>query len=370
MTLKYQRKIKQLTLMAAMIFLVSLNISISAREPVAAIRANFKIEPLPNECRRLTDGAGRVLLLVPRGQAVPKGSQGIQVVRTPVRRVVFTSPTQACFLRCLRDTQVWASVVGVTTPEEQWYIPEIKHGLRQGRIAYLGDSFKPDFERLQALRPELVLVYSGAAGQMGLIKKLQELGIPYAVDNEYLEADPLARLEWLRFIAAFYGQDQVATAFLANSRSQIEALQHRFTVAHRPKVAWGVIYQGKVFVPAGNSYAARMITLAGGDYIFKNKLKGQGGVNIGIEEFYKSAREAEILIYTSFPEITPRIATILKMAPALADLKAIRQQRVWSLQPWYYQSLDQSSGILLDLAAIFHPELYRGHQVNYYSKLP
>ena len=358
-------------LMVVLILMVAIWIPVAAREPLAAVKVNFKIEPLPHGCRRVTDGAGRVLLLVPRGQSVPKGFKGIQVVRTPVRRVVFTSPTQVCFLRCLKENPVWESVVGVTIPEKQWYIPEIKQGLRQGRIAYLGDSFKPDFERLQALRPELVLVYSGAAaGQMGLIKKLQELGIPYAVDNEYLEADPLARLEWLRFITAFYGQDQVATAFLANSRSQIGALQHQFIAFPRPKVAWGVIYQGRVYVPAGNSYAARMIALAGGEYIFKDKLKGQGGVNIGIEEFYKAAREAEILIYTSFPEITPRIATILKAAPALADLKAIRQQRVWSLQPWYYQSLDQSSGILLDLAAIFHPELYRGRQINYYSKLP
>ena len=64
-------------------------------------------------------------------------------------------------------------LVGVTTPAEKWYVPEVKKGMAAGKIAFLGKSGSLDFERLRQQRPELVLTWDP-----GIIPMLDELGDP------------------------------------------------------------------------------------------------------------------------------------------------------------------------------------------------
>jgi len=77
-----------------------------------------------------------------------------------------------------------------------------------------------------------------------------------------------------------------------------------------------------------------------------------------------------VFIYPSFPPYVSSIEDILKGGPILAKLKTVKEGKVWCFQPWYYQSLDKTEGIIEDLAAIFHPELYPEHELKYVMKLP
>jgi iron complex transport system substrate-binding protein len=136
----------------------------------------------------------------------------------------------------------------------------------------------------------------------------------------------------------------------------------------KPRIVWGIIYGGKVYVPDKDSYVARMINMAGGDYLFKESSAANAAISI--ESFYAKAKEADIFIYAAFPGNVPSIRAIVNNAPVLGDLKAIHRQRVWSFQPWYNQTLDKNDQVLLDLATIFHPEVFQGEPVRNFQKVP
>jgi iron complex transport system substrate-binding protein len=319
------------------------------------VTTGFKIESYNNNIKKVSDGAGRQLLLVTRGTKVPPRDQKLPVIYTPLRKVIYASVTQACLLRPFNDRSIWKSIVGVTIPQDQWYIPEIKTGLKNGGISYVGDSFTPDFELIKSLNPDLVMVYGGPSGQYKLIQMLKELQIPYAVNNDYLENDPLGRLEWIKFIGAFYNKETEATTYFEQVSKRIDRLKNQIKQqrAVKPKVAWGMSYNGKVYVPGDQSFAAKMIELAGGEFVFNRVISGVSSLEIGLEEFYLKAQVADILILAVYPNQAPSIAAIVKETPLFKELKAVATNKVWCLQPWYNQLLDKPDELIADLAVIF-----------------
>lgn len=330
----------------------------------------FHIEYLENGVKKITDGASRQILLVPRGKKIPMEYKSLPVIYTPINRVLYASVTQVCFLRPFNDPGIWKSIIGVTSPSEEWYLNEVKSGLQNGRITFVGDSFKPNFELIQSIRPELVFVYTGPTGQYGLIKMLEELKIPYVVDNDYLETNPLGRLEWLKFIAAFYNKDIEADSYIKKIAQRVKRLHNKLRPLKKPKIAWGMIYNGKAFVPGNQSFAAQMITLAGGDNVFADSVNGVSSIEVSMEQFYMKAREADIFIYAVFPAFASSLNAIQVETPLLGEIKAFRSQKVWCLQPWYNQLLDKTDEIIFDLAHIFHPDLNNQYRVKHFKKIP
>lgn len=89
------------------------------------------------------------------------------------------------------------------------------------------------------------------------------------------------------------------------------------------------------------------------------------------ETLYASGKTADVFIVpgTSNFGITS-IRAITSQHSTLAEFKAIRAGTVWCFQPWWWQALDRSDEIVADLAAIFHPELFQGHAIRHFLKLP
>ena len=326
---------------------------------------HFRIEYLGNGRKLVTDGAGRKLLLIPRGQRPPEGYRQNQIIEIPVRRVVSKWTTIPPLLKALG---VIDSIVGVTTREKQWHIDEIRRGMEEGKIKYLGESRVTDYEKLRSVKPDVFF-----AGEWEKTEKLNELGIPFAVVTEYLEKNPLGRLEWIKFFAAFYNREREAEQFFKRAVKGTNMLSGRLRgLVNRPDILWGFIMgRGTVYVPRADSYVAKMISMAGGHYVFGN-LRQTGSAAITLEQFYARGRDADIYIS---PGTLPQygITSIKKLIathPILAGFKSVREGNVWCFQPWYWESIDKTDDIIEDLAAIFHPRLFPGHRPGYFLKLP
>ncbi|OPX33727.1 MAG: hypothetical protein B1H11_12035 [Desulfobacteraceae bacterium 4484_190.1] len=326
---------------------------------------HFHVEYLANGCKRVTDGAGRELLLVPRGQKAGAARQDSMVIRIPVKRVITKWTTIPPLLRAVG---VMDSIVGVTTRKKDWHIKEIRTGMEEGRIKYVGESRTTDYERLRAINPDVFF-----AGEWEKTEKLNELEIPFAVVTEYMEKDPLGRLEWIKFFAAFYNREHKADEFFEKAVENVDTLSKKLEqVGNRPNILWGFISgRGIVYVPKADTYVARMISMAGGHYMFVN-LRQTGSAAITLEEFYARGKDADIYIS---PGTLPQygITSIKKLVaihPVLCDFRSIKRGNVWCFQPWYWESIDKTDEIIEDLAAIFHPGLFPGHKPGYFFKLP
>ena len=351
-------------------------IELAGEELEIKYSSSFSITTYGNDIKLVTDGEGQKFFLVPKSidevPTLPTEAADATVIRTPVDSAVFGSTTQVGSLLAIADDAVLDSIGGVSSGAYSWYIDAIEERLADGRIAFIGgDGFTdPDYEAIIALEPDIAFLYTGDWGQQDIMTKLTELGISSAIDNDYLEGGYMSRLEWIRFIAAFYNLDEVAYDYMLEQEVLVESVKADIESLDKPKVVWASIWEGIVYVTGADTYAAKQITDAGGEYVFADY--GDTSAGLTMEEFYEQSKDADILIYASNAMwmTNPTITGILEMAPVLAEMKAVIDGNVYALSDDYFTASYKVARSVKDLAAMFNPELYTDWSIESYDKLP
>ncbi len=334
--------------------------------------SHFNIEYLDDGYKIVTDGMERRLLLCPRGKPLLKGFDKTRAVEIPVRRVALNNTVNAALLRPIRALDSIAGIclggMGMTATN----FDTIQKGVASGKIIHLGNGNPVDYERLKALAPDIVF---GRDWNQRLIPMLDAMKIPVAVVDYFRENHPLAQLEWVRFVAAFYDKEKEAARFFDRAEQRIAAIEARAKQAsHKPKVLGGVVHMGKVHVPLADSLMARMYAMGGGEYVFKDLtpisfMAGYG--TITMEAFYAGAKNADLYITESSAGHGPRtIRELTAVAKIDLDIKPVRTQKIWVTQPWYWESMDHMDEIVEDIAAIIHPELFPDHRLGFFTPMP
>jgi len=328
---------------------------------------HFRIKHLKSEDSKLiTDGAGRKLLLVHHIDKVTVKNINA-VIKIPVKRVITRWSTIPSFLRSLG---VEDTIVAVVTREEEPCDEYIKHRIYSRNIEIIGGPSSIDYEKLIVLNPDIFFISKWQS--IKISKKLNQLNISYAVIAEYLEDNPLGRTEWIKFFATFYDREKIAQKIFSRVVKKIKEIEVRLRCEKlKPKILWCFIRQdGTIYVPRGDSYVAKMIAMAGGNYVFK-QLKKVNNVPISLEYFYLCGRDADIYI-SAVPLPQYGITSIKKLTafhPMLCDFKSIKKGNVWYLCSYYWESAEKIDEIIEDLAAVFHPRLFPNHKPKYFFKL-
>lgn len=315
------------------------------------------------------DALNRTLILVPRGAQPPAGLSGL-IIYTPVERVVLMSATQVALVERLRERAPWIldRVVGVMWGGQfEWYFEEFSERLSRGLIKDVGPDYSPNLEELVALRPDLVVIYTFPGSD--LPARLQELGIPFVVDNEYLETTPLGRFEWIKLVATFFDLDEAAYSIFAEVEEEVGRTVNDIARAGTspPLVCWFMVYRGTVYAAGGESFPANALSMLRARYAFSD-VKSSGSISTNLEEVLSRCRDADVVIYpTSF---ISSISDILSEAPELADIKAFREGRVYAYAPTIFQlGYYDTEGWVRDLAVILYPSLYPGQGTKYFVRL-
>ncbi|MCL1912417.1 MAG: ABC transporter substrate-binding protein [Eubacteriaceae bacterium] len=327
----------------------------------------FSLEYLEDGAKLLTDAENQKFLLVPRGETAPEGYEDTILLYYPVERAVSFSITQVGMVAHYDGLLDYFG--GVTGDAGTWgEVKNIEEYLASGKIKYLGGSSTPDYELVQEINPEIAFVYTGNSAQTDLINMLTQLGIPVAVDNEYMEATHQGRMEWTKFIAAFFGYEDEAVSYVDWQLENLAQMEALIAGKGKPKVAWGMVYNGVVYVPGNESYVAGAVRAAGGDYIFSG-IVGAGSTQISIEEFYATLVEADIWIYPSNKNYLPSYKALFELAPVAADAPVVANGNVWQFDEFYYYYTNEADMQVVELAAIFHPDVFEGHEFRHYHLL-
>jgi iron complex transport system substrate-binding protein len=324
----------------------------------------FTVNRISEVRTEVRDGAGRMLVLVPRHAPAPADVDPNRLVRTPVERVAAYGFFDVATMRALGVLE--SVLVGVTHPAEGWYIPEVRQGMAAGRIAYLGGSSSIDFERLKQQQPELVLTWDPA-----IIPMLDTLQIPCAITSTPTAMCLNARMRFVQFLAPFFGKENEADAFFQRVNNALIAIRERTAgAAPTPKVMWGDIYEKRVLVEPGNAWVGELVGLAESDYLFDD-VYGTSCIEIAVERFLYSGEEADILFtYRDKESGATSKAALARMNPLLENIRPLSQGKVYAPLPHYIQSGDRLDEILTEIAAILHPEVYPGYQYRYFMELP
>ena len=324
----------------------------------------FTVNRISDQRTDVRDGAGRTLVLIPRGVPAPKDVDPTRIVRTPVRSVVAYGFFDVATLRALGVLE--DTLVGVTTPQKRWYVDDVKQGLASGKVAFLGNASSIDLERLKQQQPELVLTWDNA-----IIPMLDELGIPCAVTSTPVAMCLNARMRFVQFLAPFFCREKEAAAFFDRVNQALIDIRERTAGAGpQPKVMWGDIYEKRVLVEPGNAWVGELVGLAESDYLFDD-VYGTSCIEIAVERFLYSGQDADIFFtYRTASDGVTSKAALARLNPLLADIRPIKEGKVYAPLPHYVQSGDHLDEILTEIAAILHPTAYPGYKLHYFVELP
>ncbi|MEW6657999.1 MAG: ABC transporter substrate-binding protein [Thermodesulfobacteriota bacterium] len=327
------------------------------------VGATFSVRELGEGRKEIIDGVGRRFLLVPAGKAALPGYESNQIITIPVRRVGAGVSYDIGAMRYLGVLS--ESLVGVTRKEDKWGSLDVKAGMKSGRIAYLGEANAIDYEKLRTVAPDVMLIWDKR-----LIPKLNELKIPGVITTTPMATTIDERLQYFHFLAALFGREELAKKYAEGIRAKLAEVKKRaMSASRKPKVIWGDIYQKRVLVEPMNAYVAQLVEAAGGDYLFDD-VRGVSCLEITLERFFSSGLEAEIFFTYRSPAMgIDSKQKLITENPRLADIKPFKTGLVYCPLPHFYESLERLDEIIVEIAAILHPQLYQGYELKFFQKL-
>ncbi len=307
--------------------------------------------------------------LVPRDSIVPEFLSSRKVIRTPINRIVCLSTTHIAFIDAIGETD---KIVGLSGSRFVSH-PEVLKRVEEGLIADVGYGQNLNFEAIISLQPDVVMVYGVDSEIIGFLNKFDDLGITAVLNAEYLENSPLGKAEWVKFVGTFFNKrvqsDSLFTS-IADAYNHLVSSHSRQAV--KPNVMVGLPYRESWWVPGGNSFMAKLVADAGGDYLGKNQPS--------LESFIISYEEA--LIWASQADVWLNTGTV-RTAKEMVDIDSrFEKFGVFSTGKIYNNNLRMSPGggydfwergtmephlILSDLIAIFHSSY--PDSLHYYLKI-
>ena len=306
-----------------------------------------------------------MLFIARDGETAPAGFGG-QVLEGDARRIICMSSTHVAMLDLAGAVE---RVVGVSGID---YLTNAYVAAHRDRIADAGYEGNVDYERIVAQQPDLVLLY-GVNGASGMEPKLRELGIPFVYIGEYLEDDPLGKAEWLVAVAETVGRREAAEETFAAIPERYETLKKRVAdTADTPSVMLNTPYGDSWFMPSAGNYLVRLITDAGGRYVYPQNDTGRS-LPIDLEEAALLVSEADLWLHVqaaSLDELRSRY-------PRFADAPCVREGRIWNCDrrsnaaggnDFWESSVVHPDLVLRDLMKILHPELV-GEPFVYYRRI-
>ncbi len=306
------------------------------------------------------------------GNAIlPDSMENFPVIPVPVKKVVVLSTTHIGFISALHEENSIAGVSGFNYV----YDGKVRERIREGWVKDVGYVPALDYEAIISLHPDLVFLYGLNASVTAVSERLQKAGIPSVIIAEYLENHPLGKMEWLKVFGALYGKEDLAESLFTRVAEEYTALAEKASAATPgPAVLAGLPWKDTWYMAGGNSFMARLIHDAGGDYLWKDDPSDEY-IPLDLETAFMKAWKAGCWINTG----TARdLAEIAARDERFKNLPVYKAGNVFNndarLNPeggndYWESGVVNPEKILADLIKILHPGLAGDHEFVYYRKL-
>ncbi len=284
-------------------------------------------------------------------------------IKIPVKRIVVMSSTHIAQLEAINATDC---IVGFMWGKRyKIYFEDVAEKLENGKILDVGSSNAPDYEKILSLNPDLVVIYVTEYNE-NVRRKLEELKIPYIVDSEWRENDPLGRAEWVKFFAALTDREEEAEKYFTRVEKNVLEVKNTGN-SEKPRLIWFSVWKGTVYVPRGESYVAKMAEYANADYVFSD-LNGTGSAEITLEDLLLRGSYADVAVYSSYKVKT--VDDLLKVDSRLSEIRPVKTGRIYRISEDYWQlGLLHTDVVVKDLAAICHPEKFEGYKPRFFVRV-
>lgn len=310
-------------------------------------------------------------LLLPYGVAVPPQYATYQRIDIPIQKIVTHSSTHLGLLDALDARNV---VVGHSKADNV-YNPKYLDLIASGQIAMVGRDNSTNIEMVISLDPDVLMSvgYPGKGHDTETI--LAEAGIPVIPNAEWRETSLLGRAEWIKLMAALLNKEALANTVFNNVVQAYDSLTNLARGATtKPILISGAPIQGTWYIPAGDSYKAKLFRDAGGDYPWMD-LPGTGNVVVSMEEVLQQGLHADIWTDVRFAESREEI---IAHDPRYEDFEAYQTGALYNFNKrvissgandYWETGVVSPHYILADFIKIIHPELLPDYTLFFYQPL-
>ena len=298
----------------------------------------------------ITIEGGDQFLLVPEGKEAPDGLDAdITVIHQPLENIYLVATSTMDFFRAL-DGLGSISLSG--TKADGWYIDEAKQALEDGSIVFAGKYSAPDYELILSKNCDLALESTMIYHNPEVKEKLEEFGIPVLVEHSSYESHPLGRTEWVKLYGALLDKEEEAEAVFEEQAEKLNSIKDSENTG-KTVAFFYINSMGSANVRKSNDYVSKMIELAGGKYIFNDlgtDEEGLSTMNMGMEDFYAGAKDADYIIYNSTIDgELGSLDELLKKSTLLKDFKAVKEGNVWCLTKSMFQETTCLGDVIMDI---------------------
>ena len=282
-----------------------------------------------------------------------------------IERVACLSTTHIPFLAALGRTDIIKGTGFADLVINQ----DLKQRIDRGEIINITSGHELDAEMVYKIEPELMFVYPyGGAGY----EKYLDAGIGCVQISEYLEDTPLGRAEWIKVFGALLNCSEKADSIFKDITTKYMALQNLASNStSRPTVFTGSYDAGNWFMPPGNSFVSRLISDAGGAYLYQDSI-AQGNLIVPFESLYMKAYQADFwgkILYQK-GELTE--AKLTEDDQRMGNIHSFQTRQVFYCNAaetdYHGQAIIEPQVLLADLIKVLHPELLPEYQSVYFKK--
>lgn len=310
----------------------------------------FAIDRYEDGYSMISVADGSRYLIVPEGKTAPeKLDKGIKIINRPAENIYLAATSAMGIFEAL---DCGNSVKFSGTKAEDWYIDYARNAMENGSILYAGKYREPDYELLVSENCGLSVQSTMIEHTPEVKEKLEKLGITVFVDYSSYESHPLGRSEWIKVYGEITGNSDEAESIFTEQTQQLDDYESTGKTA----VFFYISNSGQAVTRKPGDYVTKMIEIAGGENIFKDlgSENASSAVTMEMEKFYKTAKDADFIIYNSTigGEINS-LDELISKNKLLADFKAVKDGNVWCTRNNLFQETMKLSAVISDFNKIF-----------------
>ncbi len=298
-----------------------------------------------------------------------KNTDKLSIISSPTNSAVLSGTQIAMF-----DKLKIIDKISAVANAKYIYNPNIRTQVQNGKIEELGDASTLNIEKAYLNNSDIIFATAWDKIDPKFEKLLaQNKSIAFVMD--WQEQSPLARAEWIKFVAVFYNlEGQASSIFdsIENNYLSLSKLAH--TSSNKPTVFHGTPMSGTWYIAGGKSFPAQFYKDANADYLWKND-STTGSLPLSFEAVFNKAKSADFWFNTSgfstrsdFYNSDQRYALFnsYKNNSIYSNGEAINAKIP---SPFWELGTVNPDLVLKDIISIIHPQLLPNHKLMFYRKL-
>lgn len=309
-------------------------------------------------------------ILKEKNTTLPDSLKNKTIIPIPVKSIVVTSTTHIPSLEMLNEEQ---KLVGF--PHLDYISSEKVRALIDAKkIKELGNNQSINTEVLLDLQPNVIIGY-GLDNNNPALKNIEKSGLKVVLNGDWNEKTPLGKAEWIKLFGALFKKQKKANELFAKiEKEYLRTIEIAKRATTKPTVLAGDIFEGKWYLPSGNSWGSLLIKDANAKYLWDNT-SGTGSLALSFESVFEKAHNADLWITSG------QFSSLKQMSEAnmhYKKFKAFQQGNVYSFNAkkgktggiLYYELAPNRPDIVIkDLVKILHPELLNAYKPFFFEKL-